>query len=225
MECQRDDGRQSDQTRQHGQPAGGCVLLLGPALRAGGRRDGARRFRRGVDLVEGRRRGRPFRRRRQRRRNRGLSLQPQAKLLVVLRLLVRTQQADPRRGHLVEQLFGQRRVLAAAESLQVRHPLVGGVLNHFRIALEDLDPQQPVMVNWPTRRGNAEPLQIRIESVAHELTSLQAEALLIVTPVFGRINPQKGIDADHGTNALASCARQRRPSQWDCWKSKKGLPK
>jgi len=60
------------------------------------------------------------------------------------RLSLGVEQAAPRRRQLVEDRLREIAVPAQLVRPHVGHPLVGGVLNHVGIALENRQPQQSI---------------------------------------------------------------------------------
>ena len=59
------------------------------------------------------------------------------------------------------------------------HPLLGGVADHFRIGLEQVDPQEPVMVGRLVFRRDTEPAMIRIKHARHDCVPLLREEFTI----------------------------------------------
>jgi hypothetical protein len=86
---------------------------------------------------------------------------------VVDRLALRTHQAQLGRRNLVQHALRERAVAPGLIGAQVGHALVGGGLDHVGIALEPLDPQQPVMIGRLLLGRNAQPLVVRVERLRH----------------------------------------------------------
>ena len=105
---------------------------------------------------------------RRRGRWRGLRLLERLSQLPVIRgLLLRVEQANPCRRHLVQQPLRLLRVLARLERPQMGHPLVGGVLDHRGVVLERRYGQQPVVIGRLLAGRYSQPLVIRVEPVRH----------------------------------------------------------
>ena len=82
----------------------------------------------------------------------------------VVRLLLRCiEQRELCRGDFVEQLLRMRGAIAHRHVLQVRHQAVGGRIDHVLVRLEQIDPQQPIMVRGLIFERNTQPLVIRVE--------------------------------------------------------------
>jgi len=86
---------------------------------------------------------------------------------VVGGLLLRAQQAEPGRGHLVEQSLRWLALLARLESAQMDHALVGSVVDGLGLVLEGLEPQQAVVVGRLLLGSNPQPGVVRIERPEH----------------------------------------------------------
>ena len=108
-----------------------------------------------------------------------LRRQPLAQLRVVTGLLGGVEQTDPGGCHLVKQLLGPGGVLARVEPLQVGHPLVGGVLDHLGVGLEQFDGQQAVMMDRPIPGRNAKPLEVGVEGFAQGISLLWGQQPLL----------------------------------------------
>ncbi len=62
-----------------------------------------------------------------------------AQLPVVCRFSLGIQQADLRRGNLVQQFLGKAGVSPGLIGANVGHALIGGIGDHVRVGLEDLN--------------------------------------------------------------------------------------
>ncbi len=89
--------------------------------------------------------------RQQGRRGRSLGRYSRPQNRVVAGLLVRIQQTNFRRCHLVQQLLRQIDVLSVLEGPQVSHLPIGRREDHVRIRLEQIHTQQTIVV-WRPRR-------------------------------------------------------------------------
>jgi len=112
-------------------------------------------------------RGRFVRRRRPHRGLRLGSVRFPAEAAVVLRFLVRIEQACLGGGQFVENLLRQRRVLAQLVAPHMGHLPLGCVPDDFGIVLQRIEAQEPVVVWRLMFRWNAKPPVIRIELLRH----------------------------------------------------------
>ena len=101
-----------------------------------------------------------------------------AELGVVGGFLLGVRQARLRRSQLIEDSLRQGLGLAQLVGPNVRHPLLGGIPNHFGVGFESIDPQQPIMVRRLFFGRNSQPAVIRVEFVCHSVLSAVLVAIL-----------------------------------------------
>jgi hypothetical protein len=90
-----------------------------------------------------------------------------AELLVVGRLLIRSQEADPCGRDFVQQALRVGGVFARLKRPQMAHPLAGGVLDDRGVRFQRRDAEQSIVIGRLLIWWNAEPLVIRIELLCH----------------------------------------------------------
>ncbi|MGA2257036.1 MAG: hypothetical protein ABSG53_20485 [Thermoguttaceae bacterium] len=102
----------------------------------------------------------------------GLSLESydlRSQLLVVLSLLSKAEQTNPRRGNLVEDFLAEGRMLACLERPDVGHLPVGGTSNYVGVRLEHPDSEQPIVIGRLIRLRNTKPFVVGVEGFGHGL--------------------------------------------------------
>ncbi len=87
-----------------------------------------------------------------------------SKLLVVDRFLLRIEQTNPGRGHLVEQLLGKFGVLARLKVPEVSRLAIGGIVDYIGIAFEQRRGQQAIMVRRLFLRRDSQPDMIWVKN-------------------------------------------------------------
>ena len=96
-----------------------------------------------------------------------LVFEPYTEQNIVASLPLTIQQADLGRGDLVQQQLRLVGSPAGLESAYVRHLPIGRTFDDVGIALEQLYPQQAIVVGWLLLRGNPQPFIIGIKGFRH----------------------------------------------------------